>query len=42
VAYGQTLGYVLERRSFQDDVLLSSVEEIYRTKRFILYQLGGN
>lgn len=42
LAYGQTLDYVLERRSFQDDVKLSSAEEIYRTKRFILYQLEGN
>lgn len=42
LAYGQTLDYVLERRSFQDDVKLSSAEELYRTKRFILYQMGGN
>ena len=35
----QTLEYVLERRSFLDDVQLASAEEIYRTRRFILYQL---
>jgi hypothetical protein len=36
---GQTLEYVLERRDFLDDVNISSAEEIYRSRRFILYQL---
>ena len=38
-AHNQTLEYVLERRSFLDDVQLASAEEIYRSRRFILYQL---
>jgi hypothetical protein len=36
---GQTLEYVLERRKFLDDVDLSVVDELYRSGRFILYQL---
>jgi uncharacterized membrane protein len=39
--HGQTLDYVLERRSFLDDVDLSSAEEIYNSNRFTLYQLSG-
>jgi hypothetical protein len=39
---GQTLEYVLERRSFLDDIQLDSAQEIYQSKRFILYQLSGN
>jgi hypothetical protein len=38
-AQGQTLEYVLERRNFMDDVNITSVDEIYRSRRFILYQL---
>jgi hypothetical protein len=38
--YGQTLEYVLERRNFTDDVNLSDIEEIYKSRRFILYQLS--
>ena len=41
-AYNQTLEYVLERRFFLDDVQLTSAEEIYRSRRFILYQLASN
>ena len=41
-AYNQTLEYVLERRFFLDDVQLTSAEEIYRSRRFILYQLSSN
>ena len=41
-AHNQTLEYVLERRSFLDDVQLASAEEIYRSRRFILYQLKSN
>ena len=37
-ALGQTLEYVLERRNFLDDVNIASVDEIYRSNRFILYQ----
>jgi 4-amino-4-deoxy-L-arabinose transferase-like glycosyltransferase len=40
--YGQTLNYVLERRSFQDDVDLETAEEIYKSNRFTLYQLRGS
>ncbi len=40
--YGQTVDYVLERRSFLDDVDLESIKEIYRSDRFTLYQLEGN
>jgi hypothetical protein len=40
-AYGQTIDYVLDRRSFLDDVNLESVEEIYNSKRFSIYQLSG-
>ncbi len=36
---GQTLEYVLERRQFLDDVNIASGDEIFRSKRFILYQL---
>lgn len=38
-AQGQTLEYVLERRQFLDDVNIASVDEIFRSRRFILYQL---
>jgi hypothetical protein len=41
-ATGQTLEYVLDRRSFLDDVQLASAEEIYQSRRFILYQLSSN
>ena len=41
-AHNQTLEYVLERRSYLDDVQLISAEEIYRSRRFILYQLSNN
>lgn len=40
-ALGQTMEYVLERRNFMDDVDLSAVEEIYNSRRFIIYQLLG-
>jgi len=40
-AHDQTLQYVLERRFFLDDVQLDSAEEIYRSRRFILYQLSN-
>jgi uncharacterized membrane protein len=40
-AYGQTIKYVLDRRSFLDDVNLESMEEIYSSKRFAIYQLSG-
>jgi hypothetical protein len=40
-AYRQTIDYVLDRRSFLDDVNLESVEEIYNSKRFSIYQLSG-
>jgi uncharacterized membrane protein len=40
-AHEQTLQYVLERRFFLDDVQLDSAEEIYRSRRFILYQLSN-
>ena len=40
--YGQTLDYVLERRSFRDDVDLATAEEIYKSNRFTLYQLKGS
>jgi uncharacterized membrane protein len=39
-ALGQTLGYVLERRSFSDDVIVETPEEIYSTKRFSIYKLS--
>jgi uncharacterized membrane protein len=39
-AQGQTLEYVLERRQFLDDVNTASVDEIFRSRRFILYQLS--
>lgn len=38
-ALGQTLGYVLERRSFSDDVIIESSDEIYSTKRFSIFKL---
>jgi len=38
-AQGQTLEYVLKRRNYLDDVNIASVDEIYRSRRFILYQL---
>ena len=41
-AYGQTIEYVLDQRFFLDDVNLESVEEIYRSKRFTIYQLSGD
>ena len=37
---GQTLAYVLERRSFLDDVSIDSAEEIYSSRRFTIYQLS--
>ena len=40
-AYEQNLEYVLDRRSFLDDINLESVEEIYNSKRFAIYQLSG-
>jgi hypothetical protein len=40
--YGQTLDYVLERRSFLDDVDLETAEEIFKSNRFTLYQLRGS
>ncbi len=40
-AQGQTLEYVLERRSFLDDVRVDSAEEIYQSRRFILYQVSN-
>jgi hypothetical protein len=40
--YGQNLEYVLERRSFLDDVDPNSAEEIYHTNRYTLYQLSGD
>ena len=40
-AYEQNLEYVLDRRSFLDDIDLESVEEIYSSKRFAIYQLSG-
>lgn len=40
-AHEQTLQFVLERRSFLDDVQLDTAEEIYRSRRFILYQLSN-
>ena len=39
--YGQTLDFVLEKRSFLDDVDLSSAEEIFNSNRFTVYQLVG-
>lgn len=36
---GQTMEYVLKRRNFLDDVDISNVNEIYKSTRFILYQL---
>jgi hypothetical protein len=39
-ALGQTLNYVLDRRSFSDDVRIESAEEIYSTKRFSIYKLS--
>ena len=39
--YAQTLEYVLEKRSFLDDVDLNSAEEIYNSNRFTIYQLVG-
>lgn len=41
-AHGQTLDYVLDRRSFLDDVRVESAEEIYQSRRFILYQVSNN
>jgi hypothetical protein len=41
-AHGQTLDYVLDRRSFLDDVRVESAEEIYQSRRFILYQVFNN
>ena len=40
-AQGQTLEYVLDRRSFLDDVRVDSAEEIYQSRRFILYQVSN-
>jgi len=41
-ALGQTLEYVLERRSYQDDVELALAEEVYRSRRFIIFQIPKN
>jgi hypothetical protein len=41
LAYGQTIEYVLERRSFLDDIRIDSAEEIYRSRRFELFQLDS-
>lgn len=41
LAHGQTIDYVLDRRSFFDDVSLETVNEIYRTKRFAIYQFSS-
>jgi uncharacterized membrane protein len=41
-AHEQSLEYVLEKRFFLDDVQLASAEEIYRSRRFILYQVWNN
>jgi len=41
-AIGHTLEYVLDRRSFLDDVQIASAEEIYQSRRFLLYQLLSN
>lgn len=40
--HGQTLEYVLDRRSFLDDVNLASSIEIYNSDRFNLFQLDSN
>ena len=40
--HGQALDYVLDRRSFLDDVNLASSVEIYKSDRFTLYQLEGS
>lgn len=40
-AYDQNIEYVLDRRSFLDDVNLKSIEEIYNSNRFAIYQLSG-
>jgi uncharacterized membrane protein len=40
-AYGQDLPYVLDRRSFLDDVDLQSAQEIHSTILFTIYQLYG-
>jgi uncharacterized membrane protein len=40
-AHGQTIEYVLDRRSFLDDVRIASAEEIYRSRRFELFLLEG-
>lgn len=40
-AYGQSMDYVLERRSFSDDVSSDTAQEIYKTSRFVLYRLSG-
>ena len=39
-AYGQDIAYVLDRRSFLDDVNLNTMKEIYSSKRFSIYQLS--
>jgi hypothetical protein len=39
LAHGQTIEYVLERRSYLDDIRIDSAEEIYRSRRFELFQL---
>lgn len=41
LAHGQTIDYVLDRRSFLDDVSLESVNEVYKTNRFAIYQIKG-
>jgi hypothetical protein len=41
-AYDQNLEYVLDRRSFLDDISLESAEEIFSSKRFAIYQLSGD
>lgn len=40
LAYDQTLESVLEARSYLDDVEISSAEEIYHSRRIILYLLS--
>ena len=42
LAHGQSIEYVLERRSYLDDVNTASAEEIYSSRRFKLFQLENN
>lgn len=41
-AYGQDLEYVLNQRSFLDDVNINSAQEIFKSNRFTIYQLKGH